>query len=43
MIKKIQITGFKCFNYAELSLKNFTLLAGNNSMGKTTVLQIGLE
>ncbi len=39
MIKKIQITGFKCFNYAELSLKNFTLLAGNNSMGKTTVLQ----
>lgn len=39
MINKIQITGFKSFDYAELDLKNFTLLAGQNSMGKTTVIQ----
>lgn len=39
MINKIQITGFKCFDYAELDLKNFTLLAGQNSTGKTTVIQ----
>lgn len=39
MINKIQISGFKSFDYAELELKNFTLLAGQNSMGKTTVIQ----
>lgn len=39
MINKIQITGFKSFDHAELELKNFTLLAGQNSMGKTTVIQ----
>ena len=39
MINKIQITGFKSFEHAELELKNFTLLAGQNSMGKTTVIQ----
>lgn len=39
MINKIQITGFKCFDYAELDLKNFTLLAGQNSRGKTSVIQ----
>lgn len=35
MINKIQIAGFKRFDYAELNLKNFTLLAGQNSRGKT--------
>lgn len=39
MINKIRISGFKCFDYAELELKNFTLLAGQNSAGKTTVIQ----
>ena len=39
MINKIQISGFKCFDYAELDLKNFTLLAGQNSRGKTSVIQ----
>ncbi len=39
MVNNIQITGFKCFDYAELMLKNFTLLAGQNSKGKTTVIQ----
>ncbi len=39
MIKKVQITGFKSFDDAKLDLKNFTLLAGQNSRGKTTVIQ----
>ena len=39
MIKKLAITGFKSFDQVELNLKNFTLLAGQNSVGKTTVLQ----
>lgn len=39
MIHRIQITGFKCFDDAELELNNFTLLAGQNSAGKTTVIQ----
>ena len=39
MINKIQITGFKCFDYAELDFRNFTLLAGQNSRGKTSVIQ----
>lgn len=40
MIKKLAITGFKSFDQVELNLKNFTLLAGQNSVGKTTVLQV---
>ena len=39
MIKKLAITGFKSFDQVESNLKNFTLLAGQNSVGKTTVLQ----
>lgn len=39
MIKKIKISGFKSFDNVELDFKNFTLLAGSNSVGKTTVLQ----
>lgn len=39
MIKNIKIAGFKSFDYAELNFKNFTLLAGANSVGKTSVLQ----
>ena len=39
MINKINIKGLKCFNDVELTLKNLTLLAGKNSMGKSTVIQ----
>ena len=45
MINKLNIKGLKCFNEVELTLKNLTLLAGKNSMGKSTVIQaiIALE
>ena len=39
MINKLNIKGLKCFNEVELTLKNLTLLAGKNSMGKSTVIQ----
>lgn len=39
MIKSIQISGFKCFDCVTLELNNMTLLAGQNSKGKTTVIQ----
>lgn len=39
MIKSLEISGFKSINYAKINLSNFTLLAGANSMGKTTVIQ----
>ena len=39
MIKKIDIKGFKSFDSVSLKLNNFTLLAGRNSMGKTSVIQ----
>ena len=34
MLRKIEINNFKSFEHAEFDLKNFTLLAGRNSMGK---------
>ena len=39
MIRKIEINGFKSFDSASLELINFTLLAGRNSVGKTSVIQ----
>ena len=39
MIKNIQIKGFKCFDCVDLELNNLTLLAGQNSKGKTTIIQ----
>lgn len=39
MIRKIEINGFKSFDSASLELNNFTLLAGRNSVGKTSVIQ----
>ena len=39
MLRKIEINNFKSFEHAEFDLKNFTLLAGRNSMGKTSVIQ----
>lgn len=39
MLTKISIRDFKCFKFAELSLKNLTLLTGVNSSGKSSVIQ----
>ena len=39
MVRNIEISGFKCFEYVELEFANFTLLAGQNSKGKTSVIQ----
>lgn len=39
MVRNIQIKGFKCFDSVDLELNNLTLLAGQNSKGKTTVIQ----
>lgn len=39
MINNLTIKGFKCFDDVSLSLKNITLLAGQNSMGKSSVVQ----
>ena len=39
MLNCIRIHGFKCFQEAEIRFSNFTLLAGKNSAGKSTVIQ----
>lgn len=39
MMNCIKIQGFKCFEKAEIQFSNFTLLAGKNSTGKSTVIQ----
>ena len=39
MINELTIKGLKCFEEAEFHFKNLTLLAGKNSMGKSTVIQ----
>ena len=39
MIRRIRIDGLKCFKEAELNFADFTLLAGKNSTGKSTVIQ----
>ena len=39
MLKKIRINGFKCFDNEEILLKNFTLLTGVNSSGKSSLIQ----
>lgn len=39
MLIRIHIHGFKCFQEAEIEFSNFTLLAGKNSTGKSTVIQ----
>lgn len=38
-ISKLKIENFKCFEKVEISLKNLTLLTGQNSAGKTTIIQ----
>lgn len=39
MINTIRIKGLKCFDDETLYLKNFNILAGKNSVGKSTVIQ----
>lgn len=39
MIRNIKIQGLKCFDDINLELANLTLLAGRNSVGKSTVIQ----
>src|SRR5262245_31257357 len=39
MIEAITLRNFKCFESQELQLKNLTLLAGLNGMGKSSVIQ----
>ena len=39
MIKEIGINNFKCFSNTNLRLNNLTVLAGINSVGKSTVIQ----
>lgn len=39
MIRNIKIQGLKCFDNINLELANLTLLAGRNSVGKSTVIQ----
>lgn len=39
MIKRIQLKNFKCFEKLDLELSNLNVLAGINSMGKSTVIQ----
>lgn len=39
MLNCVRIQGFKCFQEAEIRFSNFTLLAGKNSTGKSTVIQ----
>lgn len=39
MIEKLMIEGFKCFDEIYLNFKDITLLAGQNSMGKSSIIQ----
>lgn len=39
MIQNIEIQGLKCFDKVKLDFSGFTLLAGRNSAGKSTVIQ----
>lgn len=39
MIEQLHINGFKCFDSADFTFGSLTLLAGKNSMGKSTVIQ----
>lgn len=39
MINKLMIKGFKCFDDVSLEMKPITMLAGQNSMGKSSIIQ----
>lgn len=42
MIRKIEMSNFKCFESVSLDLSNLNLLSGINSMGKSTIVQMFL-
>ena len=39
MINKIKVNNFKCFQNSEINFRKLTILAGSNSVGKSSVLQ----
>lgn len=39
MLEKIYISGFKCFNTVEISLKRLNIFSGTNSSGKSSAIQ----
>ena len=39
MIDNLSIKGFKCFDDVSLEMKAITMLAGQNSMGKSSIIQ----
>ena len=39
MLSRILVDGYKSIDRSELELSNFTLLAGVNSAGKSSVIQ----
>ena len=39
MINKIKVNNFKCFQNSEIHFRKLTVLAGSNSVGKSSVLQ----
>ena len=39
MLSKLVIENFKCFINQEIEFRNLTVLAGANSVGKSTVIQ----
>lgn len=39
MIDKIKVTNFKCFQNNEIRFRKLTVLAGSNSVGKSSILQ----
>lgn len=39
MINKLYIKGFKCFDDVSLEMRSITMLAGQNSIGKSSVIQ----
>jgi predicted ATP-dependent endonuclease of OLD family len=39
MLTSLKLRNFKCFNEAEFEFGNFTILAGGNAVGKSSVIQ----
>ena len=37
---KLELAGFKCFSRLELPFRNLTILAGGNSVGKSSIIQL---
>ncbi len=39
MLRQIKLQNFKCFKKVNINLKNFNVICGPNSSGKTTINQ----